>query len=227
MKITLDAKNLYTMLKAAQVSAGKKDVRYYLNGAALHLVNSGLRVVSTDGHRLFYSNINKELIDVEGDTIERALVVGNDELKQVLLCLESGFHVKTKGSACKVTIELSETQLKIKHYDNLELDLLCVKLVVGKFPDYQRVLVNQSEYDIETGIYHSIALNFNYLSDIAKIGKILNNLRKADNGVIFQIKTEVDAVNVLFSHFIETKLVPKQDDIQVRFIIMPMLINKI
>lgn len=52
------------VLKAALISAAKKDMRYWLNGILFKVAESGkVYISSTDGHRLFVANIEADWTD--------------------------------------------------------------------------------------------------------------------------------------------------------------------
>ncbi len=81
------------MLKAALISAGKKDARYYLNGICV----DGRTLVATDGSRLFAAKIpDDELVPdviIPRDAVERALKIADK--RQVVIGLSHDPVAKT------------------------------------------------------------------------------------------------------------------------------------
>lgn len=55
----------YLELKAVALFAGKKDIRYYLNGVCVTSIDGALGLVATDGHRL--TVFREEEYDYDGD----------------------------------------------------------------------------------------------------------------------------------------------------------------
>ncbi len=132
------------MLAAVKRSISKEETRYYLNGVYLHSLprelvwneasqefdgapgsSCKLRMVSTDGHRLYRADIPapESMHGMPGVIVPRKTV-------DLVLGL-------TKGKACPETvgIEVSDTKIRFTIGD---IEVLS-KLVDGTFPDYQRV----------------------------------------------------------------------------------------
>ncbi|MEX5367425.1 DNA polymerase III subunit beta [Acinetobacter haemolyticus] len=143
------------VLKAALICAAKNDVRFYLNGVAIDRGN----VVSTDGHRLFYTEI---------DNI-------NPEMQQVIIPREAIEYLSKKATGIKdlkklviVTLNGAEGKLAIQGTDIIER----FRAIDGKFPEWKRIIpkADGSEYE---GDYPTF--NWQYLVDFQKIAKTLGD----------------------------------------------------
>ncbi len=100
-----------------------QDVRYYLNGLLLHISNSKLKLVTSDGHRL---SIYEDKIGMETGYESRIILPrkGIMELSKLL--------------------DNEEIELKIQFSDNnirIEVDnfIFSAKLVDSKYPDFNKV----------------------------------------------------------------------------------------
>lgn len=117
------------LIAAALAIAPKGDVRYYLNGVHIHQVDDKqLRIVATDGHRMFVSHVDplcKLDWAADGVTIPR------DELERV---------VKYIGKAEALRVEFGKGHPAMKLTEIAGMGEFRVKPIDGKFPDYQRVV---------------------------------------------------------------------------------------
>jgi len=93
--------DLIKALKFVQHAAGKKDVRYFLNGVLFEFTATGLTLVATDGHRL-------ACIELEQNTVcgDLQVITTNDEVKRLLQMLDCQrdelveFYPGDKGLIC-------------------------------------------------------------------------------------------------------------------------------
>lgn len=100
-----------------------QDVRYYLNGLLLHLSNTKLKLVASDGHRLA---IHEDSLD-QASGIEARIILprkGIIELARLLDDPEAELRVKFSGNNIKIYIK------------NL---IFSAKLVDSKYPDFGKV----------------------------------------------------------------------------------------
>ncbi|WP_020564660.1 DNA polymerase III subunit beta [Methylosarcina fibrata] len=100
-----------------------QDVRYYLNGLLLHISNSKLRLVASDGHRLA---IYEDLLD-QPTGIEARIILprkGVIELARLLDNPDADLKVQFSGNNIKIYI------------DHL---VFSAKLVDSKYPDFGKV----------------------------------------------------------------------------------------
>jgi DNA polymerase-3 subunit beta len=122
-QITVAQSVLARLLEKTHFSMAQQDVRYYLNGLLLETGGSSLRAVATDGHRLALCEATLE----EGGLGEQQVIVprkGVLELQRLM-----------SGDG-ELTIELGSNHIRIQ----LEGIRFTSKLIDGRFPEYQRVI---------------------------------------------------------------------------------------
>ncbi len=117
-------------IKAGQTIQVQQDVRYYLNGMLLETAGKHLRAVATDGHRLALCEA-----DVGGSLDEQQVIVprkGVLELQRLL------------GEEGSVDLELGPNHVRIQ----LEGIRFTSKLIDGRFPEYERVIPQESSNEL-------------------------------------------------------------------------------
>ena len=133
-------------LKALLLCAGKKDIRYYLNGVHFESSANGMIAAATDGHRLLCINLPIENAPGSQNLIPRALIEA---------------AVKTKSVYIEITIEGGNVTLASAGQS------ISGSITDGVFPDYRRVIPNSV-----TGIQGN-DFNNTYLVDFDKIGALI------------------------------------------------------
>ena len=107
----------------------QQDVRYYLNGLLLEVDAEQIRTVATDGHRLALSQfVHKS--DIEGS---RQIILPRKGVQELQRLLSSGDN--------KITVGLGKNHIRV----NLANLQFTSKLIDGRFPEYQRVLPEESD----------------------------------------------------------------------------------
>lgn len=124
----------HTALKAVSIFAGKKDIRYYLNGVAVEAVANETRLVGTNGHALGVHRMVAEN-DCKGLVL---FIIPNDTVS-MLLKLK-----KPKGwRGEEVTITVPD-DCAAKPDSELRADCfgqsILFRRIDGKYPDYTRVI---------------------------------------------------------------------------------------
>lgn len=119
-----------TFLNAALAVAPKDESRHYLNAVYLHqLEDQTLRIVSTDGHRLFVAS----LLQPESiDWLRKGVLVPRDSLERILK------FVGRKAEAVTVSFGINHRALSIAEIGGI--GLFTVVPVEGDYPQYQRVV---------------------------------------------------------------------------------------
>ncbi len=124
---------LKRLIERSYFAMAQQDVRYYLNGLLLEVGGNRLRAVATDGHRL-------ALCDVEGalepGDFERQVILPRKGVQELLRLLSDSED---------------EALLKIgpNHAQALLGDIrFTSKLIDGKFPDYHRVVPQETDQPI-------------------------------------------------------------------------------
>lgn len=125
MALTLEGGQLQSLMGATQFAMAHQDVRYYLNGLLLEITGKMLRAVATDGHRLALS---EGTLDIEPVAGNRQLIVPRKGVAEIQRLAS---HVEGP-----LTLGVSANALRVSGAGQT----VTVKLVDGKFPDYERVI---------------------------------------------------------------------------------------
>ncbi|MEH6502700.1 MAG: DNA polymerase III subunit beta [Cycloclasticus sp.] len=108
----------------------QQDVRYYLNGLMMEIVDGELQTVASDGHRLAFS---KNKIDGESQSISQ-IIIPRKAAQEVLRLME-----KYEGS---VDIKIAKNNVKFV-LGGVQLN---AKLIDGRFPDFKNVVPDESKH---------------------------------------------------------------------------------
>jgi DNA polymerase III subunit beta len=133
----MSAADLRALIDRTRFAISTEETRYYLNGIYLHAVERDgvpvLRAVATDGHRLARVEVPlpEGAAGVPGVIIPRKTV---NEVRKVI-----------DEAADHVGIALSETQVRF----SVGPALLTSKLIDGTFPDYERVIPEHNDKQLE------------------------------------------------------------------------------
>lgn len=153
-----------TTLDAMLVLAGKKDIRYYLNGVYVEFNETLTRVVATDGHKM-------GIVQNAGKNVESGfLIIPVDAITS--LSKKAGLLTITQITATQWKISTHNSEINFTPYD-------------AKYPDYNKVINKiQGTSGVASGY------NLDYLNDFEKCGNILaggkmrvgSRIRIAHNG---------------------------------------------
>ncbi|MGR8933880.1 MAG: DNA polymerase III subunit beta [Gammaproteobacteria bacterium] len=123
-EFSLRSGQLKKALDKTLFAMGNQDVRYYLNGLLLHLSNSQLKLVASDGHRLA---LYEDQLDVPSGQEMRVIVPrkGIVELNRLL-----------DASDQPLTVQLSNNNVRIFNADLT----FSAKLIDAKYPDFSKVM---------------------------------------------------------------------------------------
>jgi DNA polymerase-3 subunit beta len=102
-----------------------QDVRYYLNGLLLEVGPKTLKAVATDGHRLAMAEY--PVPAGSGEEIRQLIIPRKGVAEMLRLATQSGEAITLSGSNNQIRVLAGKQSLT-------------VKLVDGKFPDYERVI---------------------------------------------------------------------------------------
>jgi len=120
--ISVEAGILKAMLNKVSTSMGINDARHYLNGLLLHITTDKLAMVGTDGHRLAYCETEIDNKFVADAILPREFV---QILTQQIPTTDQEVRIHLNADLCEV--ECGNTTLTCK-------------LVIGKYPDWERVI---------------------------------------------------------------------------------------
>ncbi|MEI8594315.1 DNA polymerase III subunit beta [Photobacterium sp. Hal280] len=118
---------LRQLIESTQFSMANQDVRYYLNGMLMETDGKQLRSVATDGHRMAVCTVNTET-DMPG----KQIILPRKGVMELMRLLDS--------PDAEVVLQIGQSNLRAV-VNNF---IFTSKLVDGRFPDYRRVLPQNS-----------------------------------------------------------------------------------
>lgn len=124
ISISMLAFDLKSLIDKTHFAMAQQDVRYYLNGVLFEITESRLRAVATDGHRLSICDCS---ITSNSANVIQAIIPRKGVLElQRLITNPDG----------TIALSISENHMRAE----FEGITYTTKLVDGKFPDYDRVI---------------------------------------------------------------------------------------
>jgi DNA polymerase III sliding clamp (beta) subunit (PCNA family) len=150
------------VIKAAMLSASTEQTRYYLRGVLVKRAGNVLRLISTDGHRLFCfaTDLGPDQTGADFEAI-----LPTPDLKRALTGLGKGQH----DVELIVTIPTDGGRIKEAILNRVQMEP-----VDGTFPAIDRVLPSES-----TG--ETAHFNPSYIADVGKQAKLLTGNATAFN----------------------------------------------
>ena len=139
-EFTLTVAEIKALMDKTRFAISTEETRYYLNGIYLHTAERDgagvLRAVATDGHRLA--------------SMEIPLPAGAEGMPGVIVPRKTvgELHKLVDETTADVAVGLSEAKIRF----SLDDAVLTSKLIDGTFPDYQRVIPegNDKQLDVNT-----------------------------------------------------------------------------
>ena len=139
-EFSLKVSEVQALIDKTRFAISTEETRYYLNGVYLHAAERDgvkvLRCVATDGHRLASMEVSmpKGAEGMPGVIVPRKAI---GELRKLV-----------DETNTDITIALSEAKIRFSVNDTV----LTSKLIDGTFPDYQRVIPegNEKQLDVST-----------------------------------------------------------------------------
>jgi DNA polymerase-3 subunit beta len=132
--ITVDQEVLGRLIDKTHFSMAQQDVRYYLNGMLLESGGKFLRTVATDGHRLALCQA-----ELDGAALDEQQVIvprkGVLELQRLL----------TGEGAVDIVLGANHVRIEL---DGIRFTS---KLIDGRFPEYDRVIPQDSSNELTAG----------------------------------------------------------------------------
>jgi len=129
VKISIQQGAFKSLLDKTAFAMAQQDVRYYLNGLLLEAQQGRLRAVATDGHRLALCDADVA-VSVSDD---KQLIVPRKGVLELVRLLQD--------EEAEMELQLSKNHIRI----DLGRLVFTSKLIDGKFPDYTRVIPEQSD----------------------------------------------------------------------------------
>ncbi|MBK8174405.1 MAG: DNA polymerase III subunit beta [Rhodospirillales bacterium] len=136
-RFRLAAADVRSLIDRTRFAISTEETRYYLNGIYLHTVRHDsvdvLRAVATDGHRLA--------------RVELPVPAGAQGMAGVIIPRKTVSEVRkiVDEASEEVEIALSETQIRF----GIGPALLTSKLIDGTFPDYERVIPEHNDKQLD------------------------------------------------------------------------------
>ena len=127
----ISQEELAVIFNKTQFAMAQQDVRFYLNGLLLEINPSILNVVATDGHRLAKTStpLDKKSI------VDQSFIVPRKAIQELVRSL-------TDTKECKVSLIENQASFTFSNVN------LTTKLIDGTFPDYNRVIPENTTTNI-------------------------------------------------------------------------------
>ncbi|MDN3697393.1 DNA polymerase III subunit beta [Vibrio cortegadensis] len=132
VEVTVTQAELRGLIEKTQFSMANQDVRYYLNGMLFEIEGSTLRSVATDGHRMAIS-----LVSLGADFAQKQIIVPRKGVQELVKLLDAPEQPVT------LQIGSSNVRAEVNNY------VFTSKLVDGRFPDYRRVMPQNTTKTLE------------------------------------------------------------------------------
>lgn len=181
------------LLKAALSVAAKNDVRYYLNGVLIQSEDRDLRVVGTDGHRLFVAG-DREQRDFP-EWLKEGFVLSRECLSETLVLLG-----KIGGGNIAIDWAPGHKKANLRTLDGAAT--IGIAVVEGKFPEWRRivesgssVLGNDDRIPLDTA-----TVNAKYLKEAGAVASVMGAINispfvgKGDVAMMFTFDSEYPAL---------------------------------
>jgi len=129
VQFSLSSEALTGALSKTAFSMAQQDVRYYLNGLLLEIDADSLKAVTTDGHRLSYSEA-----DAGSGVNSRQAIIPRKGVSELIRLLDA--------NTPEVDVSMTENHIQF----TLGQLRFTSKLIDGRFPDYNRVIPSGEGY---------------------------------------------------------------------------------
>ncbi|BDR12026.1 DNA polymerase III subunit beta [Vibrio sp. STUT-A11] len=123
VEVSLSQADLRTLIDKTQFSMANQDVRYYLNGMLFEIDGTILRSVATDGHRMAVSQT-----ELGADFAQKQIIVPRKGVQELVKLMDA------PEQPVVLQIGNSNVRAEVNNF------IFTSKLVDGRFPDYRRVL---------------------------------------------------------------------------------------
>ncbi|PFG45732.1 DNA polymerase III beta subunit [Vibrio sp. ES.051] len=123
VEVSLTQADLRALIEKTQFSMANQDVRYYLNGLLFEIEGTTLRSVATDGHRMAVSQTQ-----LGADFAQKQIIVPRKGVQELVKLMDA------PEQPVVLQIGNSNVRAEVNNFT------FTSKLVDGRFPDYRRVL---------------------------------------------------------------------------------------
>ena len=182
--LELNKKDFINALKTCFVTAGKNDVRFYLNSIQLEILENTIVMTGTDGHRVNICKLEVEGIDF--GLIGRSVILCRNSIEQVIKSVKLARNDSESTLQLSLTDKIAEvkgvkTVMGFEEVRLIDEGLnLSLTVIEGRYPDVHSIYHGKYTGDAEDAVTE-IGLNINYLADIKKS---FNHLVGKDAGVL-------------------------------------------
>lgn len=160
--LTVNRKDFMNALKAVIVTAGKNDVRYYMNSVLVEVQREKVTLVSTDGHRITFATLTLNT-GIEETQID--LVLNRPDAERLI----KGVSVSKKLETEELVIKWEDTTVSVE----ADGTLFTFNKVDGGFPNWRRVTQDGVNLNPERAGLTDYGINLIYLADAEKAFKHL------------------------------------------------------
>ena len=154
-------------LQAAALAASTDKSRFHLNGVFFQECEDYSRFVATDGQRMHITTHRADDVTIdETATPIRSFIIPSQTITAFSKIIKATYPRLADDD---LLFKSESDQIRISLACNPEPSLLFTP-VGGTFPDYRRVIPNESAYDNGSPI---ACYNYEFLNDFGKAGKLL------------------------------------------------------
>ena len=183
--MNLKSKDILDIINKTSHAISSDETRVNLNGIYLQQLDSKLRAVAIDGHRLALLDLNN--FESMNSVLEDGVIVPKKGIQELKKLAES-------YNDANFTVSLDESFLYVSLEDEC---FLSIRLIAREYPKYQTVIPSKTSY--------SISLDRNALYDAVKRIRLLSN--EKTNGIKFSIghnNLKISADHPSLGHATET-----------------------
>jgi hypothetical protein len=188
-------------VSAALSVASTEETRYYLNGVFLQSCDGAVRIVGTDGHRLFAGAVEMPQDSDAADWLRAGVILPREGLKARLALIAGE---TAKGEAALVRVGFAVGARNVTIGDEAERMTFRLNPVGGTFPDYQRIFASSASA-MDGRTFEPLSANTyagKYLKDVGTMSKVLGAEQvsifgSADNGPTVVTFPEIDGAMML------------------------------
>ncbi|GAA5648163.1 MULTISPECIES: DNA polymerase III subunit beta [Vibrio] len=134
VEISVTQADLRGLIEKTQFSMANQDVRYYLNGMLFEIEGTTLRSVATDGHRMAVAQTQ-----LGAEFAQQQIIVPRKGVQELVKLLDA------PEQPVVLQIGSSNVRAEVNNF------VFTSKLVDGRFPDYRRVLPQNTTKTLEAG----------------------------------------------------------------------------
>ncbi|OUR92946.1 DNA polymerase III subunit beta [Halobacteriovorax marinus] len=167
-KFTLSSEQLTNIINKTSYAVLNDETRLYLNGIYLQEIDSKLRAVATDGHRL--SLLETDLSESNNETLINGIIIPRKGIYEIKKVSETYPEIK-------IELSVDDTFLYINAKNEY---FLSVRLIAREYPKYQAVIPNKTTYTMTT--------DRNSFFDAIRRIKIMSN--EKSNGVRLKLSNQ-------------------------------------